>query len=287
MLRFRIMHGLGVIAALAGVACSDVTPHPIGEPPTPPGTGGAGGTSSTGSEGGGGMLATGGGGGAGGGDAFGVLVFTDTEDFRHPSIPAGVQAITELGEEHGFFVEALPDDGLLTAGDLDRMAVVVFLNTEGEVLDMDERQALKAFIQGGGGYVGIHGGADAEYTWPWYGELVGAWLDNHPPGTQEASLEVVDPSHSSTSHLPAIWLYDEQWYNFRTNPTRTVNVLINVDESTYSGGTMGDPHPIAWFQEVEGGRSWYTCMGHASATFAEPLFRQHLAAGIVWAATGE
>jgi type 1 glutamine amidotransferase len=47
---------------------------------------------------------------------------------------------------------------------------------------------------------------------------------------------------------------------------------------------MGADHPIAWCQVIDGGRSWYTAMGHTSRSFAEPLFRRDLLGGIESAA---
>ena len=142
---------------------------------------------------------------------------------------------------------------------------------------------MERFIQNGGGFVGIHSATDTEYDWAWYGQLVGSYFDGHP-AIQEAEVDVVDNAHLSTSGLPNPWLRTDEWYNFDPDPTGSVTVLLTVDESTYSGGTMGNPHPIAWFHEFDNGRSWYTAMGHTEASYSEPLFRQHLLGGIRYAA---
>jgi hypothetical protein len=75
----------------------------------------------------------------------------------------------------------------------------------------------------------------------------------------------------------------DEWYDFRTNPRGSVRVLASLDESSYTGGTMGD-HPIIWYHDFDGGRSWYTAGGHTSESYSEPLFLQHLAGGIQYAA---
>ena len=129
--------------------------------------------------------------------------------------------------------------------------------------------------------MGIHAASDTEYDWPWYGRMVGAYFDSHPnnPNVRTATLEVVNPNHPATSHLDDRWERSDEWYNFREiNPD--IEVLINLDEDSYEGGTNGEFHPIAWFHEYEGGRVFYTGGGHTSSSFDEPDFQQHLLGGI-------
>ncbi|MEZ4708938.1 MAG: ThuA domain-containing protein [Caldilineaceae bacterium] len=218
--------------------------------------------------------------------AFHVLVFSKTAAFRHPSIANGLAAIQALGAAHNFTVDHTEDAALFTDENLAQYQVVVFLNTTGDVLDEAQQAAFERFIRTGNGYVGVHSASDTEYDWPWYGELVGSWFANHP-AIQEATIQVVDASHASTSHLPTPWVRTDEWYNFQTALPTAINVLLNLDESSYSGGQMGARHPIAWHHEYDGGRAWYTGMGHTAETYDELLFRQHLLGGIRWAARQE
>jgi type 1 glutamine amidotransferase len=213
-----------------------------------------------------------------------VLVFSRTAGYRHASIPQGVAALRELGRTSGFEVEATEDAGAMRDDNLKRFAAVAFLSTTGDVLDATQQAAFERYIRGGGGFVGIHSASDTEYDWPWYGRLVGAYFASHPEGTPTATVRIVDAGHRSTSGLPAAWTRTDEWYNFRSSPGGSVRVLAAVDESTYSGGTMGADHPVAWFHEMEGGRAWYTAMGHTAESFAEPLFLRHLLGGIQYAA---
>ncbi len=216
--------------------------------------------------------------------AFQVLVFSRTEGYRHNSIPDGIAAIQELGVAHGFQVTATEDPGYFHPDSLTQFAVVVFLNTTGDVLDSLQQEAFQAYIRRGGGFVGIHAASDTEYGWPWYGRLVGTYFKSHPR-IQEAVVRVVDQAHPSTQALPASWTRTDEWYNFRENPrVNGVQVLAVLDESTYEGGQMGEDHPISWYHLYDGGRAWYTAMGHTAQSYAEPLFRQHLVGGILWAA---
>jgi hypothetical protein len=214
--------------------------------------------------------------------AFGVLVFTKTAGYRHRSIPAGIEAIKALGEANGFRVDASESASLFTDGNLARYRVVVFLNTTGDILGPEEQGAFERFIRRGGGFVGIHSATDTEYDWPWYGRLIGAYFLNHP-AIQRAVL-TVDRSDRSTAHLPVRWTRTDEWYNFQEDPGEAVQVLVRLDEGTYSGGKMGANHPITWYHTYDGGRAWYTAMGHTEESYAEPDFLTHLLGGIRWAA---
>ena len=213
---------------------------------------------------------------------FRVLVFTRTAGFRHASITDGVAAIRRLGREHGFAVDDTPDPARIGPG-LAGYRAVVFLSTTGDLLDPGQQAALEQYLQGGGGWVGVHGAADAEYDWPWYGGLVGAWFRRHP-AVQPATVRPAPGAAALAGTPPGRWERSDEWYDFRANPRRRVRVLATVDESTYAGGGMGTDHPIAWCQEYDGGRAWYSAMGHTGESFREPRFLAHLLAGIRYAA---
>ncbi|MFC9113472.1 MULTISPECIES: ThuA domain-containing protein [Streptomyces] len=208
-----------------------------------------------------------------------LLVYTRTTDYRHDSIPAGVAALRALG---GFDVHAHEDPAVFEEP-LDRYAAVVFLSTSGDVLTPAGRERLAAHVEAGGGFVGVHAAACTEYDWPYYGELLGARFDRHPP-LQPGRAVVEDHGHPATRHLPAVWELTDEWYDFRTNPRPAVRVLVSADESSYDGGTMGADHPLAWCREQGAGRVFYTSLGHTSEIYDDPDFRAHLRGGISWAA---
>lgn len=212
-----------------------------------------------------------------------VLVFTRTAGFHHTSIPQGVAAIRDLGGSAGFAVDSTDDSRRFTLDNLRRYRAVVFLNTTGDVLDEAQQRDFETYVRAGGGYVGVHSATDTEYGWPFYGELVGAWLSNHSE-VVPAHLVVEDRTHPATAYLGPTWTRTDEWYNFRTNPRTRVHVLATLDESTYPGGSMGRDHPIAWCHPVGSGRSFYTGGGHTEGSYAEPAFRTHLLGGIRYAA---
>ncbi|MER7460769.1 ThuA domain-containing protein [Micromonospora sp. NPDC126480] len=214
--------------------------------------------------------------------AYQVLVFSKTAGFRHGSIAAGVQAIRDLAAANNFTVTATEDANAFTTTNLAQFEAVVFLNTTGDVLNTSQQNAFQGYIEGGGGFVGVHAASDTEHGWSWYGELVGARFVSHP-AVQSARAKVENRAHAATAHLPQTWTRTDEWYNFNTNPRPSVRVLASLDETSYSGGTMGD-HPIAWCRSVAAGRSFYTGGGHTDAAFADPVFRTHLLGGIRYAA---
>lgn len=215
--------------------------------------------------------------------AYRILVFTKTAGYRHASIPNGTATLQALGAENNFAVDATEDAGVFSDEGLAPYQAVVFLSTSDDVLNEVQQAAFERYIRAGGGFAGIHAASDTEYDWPWYGGLVGAYFDNHPE-IQTATITVVDQTHPSTVPLPMRWERTDEWYNFRTNPRGEVQVLATLDETTYAGGTMGDDHPIAWYHTYDGGRAWYTALGHTAESYADSLFQAHLLGGIAYAA---
>jgi len=213
-----------------------------------------------------------------------VLVFSKTAAFRHSSIPNGIAAIKKLGLDNGFAVDATEDATAFTQKNLSRYAAVVFLSTTGDVLNAAQQDVFERYIQAGGGYVGVHSATDTEYEWPWYGRLAGAYFNGHPgnPNVRHGRYRVLDTTHVSTRGMPPSFERDDEFYNFKSiDPT--IHVLIEIDETSYEGGTNGAHHPMSWYHDFDGGRAWYTNMGHTEATYTEPLFLQHLLGGLRYA----
>lgn len=213
-----------------------------------------------------------------------ILVFSKTVTFRHSSIPFGKEAIIKLGAENGFLVDTTENADYFNEDSLKNYSAVVFLNTtdtKDSLLNHYQENAFERYIQAGGGFVGVHAATDAEYHWGWYGRLVGGYFNGHPE-QQEAVLNVVDKNHISTKHLPDQWKRKDEWYNFK-NLNKDVKVLITIDEKSYKGGTNGDYHPMAWYHEYDGGRAFYTELGHTDESYQEENFLKHLLGGILYA----
>jgi uncharacterized protein len=212
-----------------------------------------------------------------------ILVFCKTAGFHHDAIKEGIAAIQKLGAENKFDVDSTVNSAKFTDANLKQYSAVVFLNTTGDVLNNDQQAAFEKYIKNGGGFVGVHAATDTEYDWKWYGNLVGAYFASHP-AQQMATIKVTNRDHISTKHLPAEWKRKDEWYNFKWM-AEGLNVLMSIDETTYDAGNgkMGDKHPMAWYHEYDGGRAFYTELGHTAESYQEPFYLQHLLGGIKYA----
>lgn len=210
-----------------------------------------------------------------------ILVFSKTAGFHHSSIKAGIMAIQKLAVTKKFIADTTTDAEKFNHSNLKQYAAVIFLNTTGDVLNPEQEKAFQAYIRSGGGFVGVHAATDTEFDWPWYGKLVGAYFVKHP-AQQFADLKVIDSNTISTRHLPKIWNRKDEWYNFK-DISPDIHILLNVDENSYQGGTNGAKHPMAWYQDFEGGRAFYTGLGHTEASYTDPSFLEHLWGGLQYA----
>lgn len=210
-----------------------------------------------------------------------ILVFSKTAGFRHTSIKAGKEALLKLGKENNFQVDTTEDATWFNSKTLSQYAAVVFLNTTGDVLNNEQQAVFEKYIQSGKGFVGIHAATDTEYDWPWFCKLVGANFSNHPK-PQKAVLHVTDATHLSTKHLPQTWERFDEWYNFK-NRNKDVKVLLTIDENSYEGGKEGAYHPMSWYQVFDGGRVFYTALGHTEESYSEDNFIKHVLGGIRYA----
>jgi len=224
-----------------------------------------------------------------------VLVYTKNgEGYVHDNIPFTIEAIKKLGMEYGFEVEASEDPALFTEENLKQYDALIFSNTNNETFDTDaQRRAFESYIRHGGGFVAIHSASGSERTWPWFSKLLGGNFERHAP-RQDFTVEIVDRTHPSTAFLPDTWdiVDDECYYLNELNPR--IHVLLAADLTTVSdtdkeqfpGELFGDRFPLAWYQEFDGGRQWYTALGHRSEHYADPRFMRHILGGIQWAING-
>lgn len=217
-----------------------------------------------------------------------ILVFSKTEGFRHASIEAGKKALEKMGKEKGFGTVFSENSAIFRESELKKFHAVVFLNTTGDILSEPQQTAFERYIQAGGGYVGIHSATDTEYDWPWYGRLAGAYFLDHPnnPNVQKGNIIVQMKKHWATQNMPDTFEKVDEFYNYK-NINPAIKVILTVDEKTYTGGKNGPHHPMSWYHVYDGGRAFYTGMGHTDETFSEPLFINHLWAGIQWASGGQ
>ena len=216
-----------------------------------------------------------------------VLVFSKTNGFRHrDAIPAGRALFEGLARARGGSVFATENGAVFNEALLGRFDAVVFHCATGDMLSDEQEAAFTAWLEGGGGWIGIHAAGDGSHAgWRWYTEtLIGSDYRGHPVGPQfqDATLTVEDRDHPATAALPATWVHNEEWYSWQESARATgMRVLVSVDETTYSPRmrlfgrdddlSMGD-HPVVWSRCVGRGRAFYSALGHrADAYTSEPV----------------
>jgi type 1 glutamine amidotransferase len=222
-------------------------------------------------------------------EQFKVLLFSKTAGWHHESINDGVTAIRQLGKLHDFDVFWTEDaNRVINDKELAKYKVVIFLCTTGDIFNADQQAAFERYIKAGGGWVGIHSATDTEYDWPWYGKMVGYYFHTHP-APQTATIKVEDRNFPGMERFANRFLWTEEWYQFGEPQSDKLHFLLSVDESTYNpkGEGMGKFHPISWYQEYDGGRAFYTELGHIPAAYSDANFMHHIYGGIYWAATGK
>lgn len=226
---------------------------------------------------------------------FEVLLYTSPDHWHNLTEPVAILELQEMAQRHAFGLTWTTVNSRFNDKALEQFDVIVFLQSTSSTFNEEQLESLKKFIRNGGGFVGIHGTSACRNEGEWFRKLVGRTLVDHPE-EQTAVMSVVDKNHPSTMHLPDKWIWTDEWYAYSEPLTENQKVLITLDEKTYDptktwGDTgrktsMGDYHPIAWYQEYDGGRSFYTTLGHMPSLFKDPWFLQHLYGGIYWAATG-
>jgi type 1 glutamine amidotransferase len=226
---------------------------------------------------------------------FKALLVTTTRGWHHESIHAGVLAIQQLGVKHHFQVDLLEDNNGFNDRTLANYQVVIFLNTTGDILNEQEQKSMEKFIQSGKGFMGIHSASDTEYDWAWYTKLVGRMFKIHPQ-IQSARLNVLDASFPGLEGFANQKQWTDEWYEFSPDKVEGLKTILSVDENSYNpkvqwgdniGNGMGAFHPIAWYHNYDGGRAFYTNLGHLPTDFSDPAYLSHIAAGIIWTATAK
>lgn len=219
-----------------------------------------------------------------------ILVYTKNgEGFIHDNIAASVEMLKKIGEENEFIMDVSDDPAVFTKENLDKYSSLVFTNTNNGIFDnTDQKLAFVRYIQAGGSFVGIHSACGSERQWPWFWAMLGGKFLRHPP-SQKYTLRVIDKTHQSTSFLGNEWEWEDEPYLLNhLNPD--IHVVLAADLTTindnsrdvYPAENFGDLFPAAWYHEFDGGRQFYTALGHAIEYYSDPKFVKHVTGGIIW-----
>ncbi|WP_297087807.1 ThuA domain-containing protein [uncultured Draconibacterium sp.] len=221
-------------------------------------------------------------------DPLHILVFSKTAGFRHSSISSGLKMLFDQSKKQNWVITATEDASILRNDLLSKIDVAVFLNPTGDAICDEGQEAFEHFMANGKGFVGIHAAADCEYAWPFYGQLVGAYFLTHPPA-QKATVLFENFDHPAMKPFEGMKSYTttDEWYSFKENPRASVNVLARLDETSITKSKndkwrMND-HPLIWWNDDDGIRSFYTVFGHTHEAFQDKLIIEHITNAINWA----
>jgi len=224
---------------------------------------------------------------------FKVLLFTKMDGFHHKSVNEGVRAIRTMAEKHHFSVDWHEDASVINDKNLAQYQAIVFLLTTGDILNEEQQGAMERFVRSGKGFVGIHSASDTEYDWDWYTQMVGRTFHIHPV-IQTAELAVLDRNFPGLERMPDNFWWTDEFYEFGAERIDSLNYILSVDGETFETyanwgekeSRAMDFRPMAWYHEYDGGRAFYTALGHVPATYHDRLFLEHIYGGLFWAATG-
>jgi len=219
-----------------------------------------------------------------------ILVFSKTNGFRHKDgIQAARTLLSNIAAEQGWQIVITENGAIHNAADLNRFQVVIWANASGPLLLQEQREALRSYIENGGGFLGIHAAGDNSHAdWPWYQDtILGTKFIGHTmiPHKQDATI-TLHSAHPVAAGLPSTWQHYDEWYAFDRSPLLSgATVVFNVDESSYKPGkySMTPNHPVVWLKELKQGRTFYSALGHSTKSFDTPEYQQLLRQAIQWA----
>ena len=119
--------------------------------------------------------------------------------------------------------------------------------------------------------------------------MLGGKFERHPP-YQPFKIKVIDHKHPSTEFMEDTWSWEDECYYLKhLNPG--INILLAADLRTiedegkdlYPGEVFGHYFPLAWYHQFEGGRVFYTALGHSPDHYSDPDLIKHIEGGIMWA----
>jgi uncharacterized protein len=225
---------------------------------------------------------------------FKIFVFHKTNGFRHTNaINEGLKMFRTLGVSNGWEVYDSQNAADFNTQNLSEFKVVVWHNTSGnDLLTETQKQAFELFIKSGGGFVGVHAATDTyrNKSWLWYNKLVGAIVQtnpNHSANNTEATMDVLDKNHEIVNHLGSTWTKKEEWFYWDLNGGTYYdinNVLLKVRET--GSKSYDRSRPVVWYKEYDGGRSFYSALGHNGSDYiANSSFGKMMAKAIIWASS--
>ncbi len=226
-----------------------------------------------------------------------VLVYTrsftaDGKGYVHDNIATSVAAIRRMGAEKGFLVDVSDDPATFSDANLKQYAALIFSNSNNEAFASDvQRDAFKAYIQQGGGFVAIHSASGSERSWPYFWSVLGGKFVRHPV-LQTFKVHVADPKFAAVQGLPTDFDWTDECY-FLDHLNPDIHPVLVTDRTVLKGlpalkidvDSFPNPLPLAWYHNFDGGREFYVALGHRKEDYANPVLYGVIERGILWAMT--
>ena len=250
-----------------------------------------------------------------------LLFLTHAGYYKHTSLGPAERAVTSWGPRAGFEVTSLQgyqqdaeslDLSIINAEYLAQFDGIMMMTNGNLPLTDSQKAALVGFVRDGGGFIGVHCAALTLYTYPEFGEMLGAYFRRAIQQNKIFVLNVEDTDHPATRMLGDSWPIVDELYQYGTaawtadRPQENVDVLfdnripmgfsrerVHVLLSIDTGKTdmegladmePGGDYPQAWYRDFGQGRSFYSSLGHRDDIWSnDPVFRAHITGGIRWA----
>jgi type 1 glutamine amidotransferase len=216
-----------------------------------------------------------------------ILLFCKNgKGYIHDNIPSAKEAFIKMAKEEGFSLDTIDNSDVFREEKLTKYNAIIFCNTNNEVFETEaQRVAFMCYIQAGGGFLGIHSACGTERNWSWFKQMLGGTFLVHPP-FQKFPVRVVNQEHPSAKGIPEVWVVNDELY-FLKEMNPAVRVIMASDFSNIKDGkdlpnTFGTLFPSVWCNDFDGGREWYTALGHDKSDYSNPLYLQHLLGGLKW-----
>lgn len=216
-----------------------------------------------------------------------VLYVTQSAGYRHDSIPTSIATLRSIADRARTLEVVATEDLSFIAADKLAGFDAVFFFTSGELALNDQQKAdLLDFVRSGKGFGGVHSATDTLYSWPEYGDMIGAYFDGHP-WAQKATVHIEDAEDPLVKPLAPSFDIVEEFYQFRSFSRDNVHVLATLDTSSVDMQAPGihrsdGDFALAWRRPFGQGRVFYTALGHFEDTWRDLRFQTLIRNALLW-----